>query len=340
MNNFKECLSYDDVLLVPQFSEIEHRADISLTSELGKGIVLSLPIIASCMDTVCESNMSNAMLEMGGLGIIHRYNTIPKQIELYKESKNSGCAIGVSGDYLERAQELYNAGCRIMCVDVAHGDHTLMCNTIRNLTQKYSDIHIMAGNVATAKAFSRLSYWGANSIRVGIGNGSCCSTQIQTGFGVPSLSSIMDCYEAVNDNKAKIIADGGLKNSGDLVKSYAAGADFCMLGSMLAGTDETPGEIQYPDGLFGQKVKVYRGMASKESQIEFKGSFNSIEGISTTIPYKGSVKGILRELETGIRSGLSYNGSHDLTHLRENHEFIKRSSASILDSQPHILTRK
>ncbi len=356
MHNMKECLSYDDCLLVPQYSDIEHRSDISLASELDSGIVLSLPIISSPMDTVTESKMATAMSEAGGLGIIHRYNTIPRQVELFLRSGvNAGCAIGVTGDYLERAQELYKAGCRIFCIDVAHGHTNLMRTALYNLTQLehnrayqnmnhkepkkvFYEAYIIAGNVATAKAFNDLSSWGANAIRVGIGAGSICETQIRTGFGVPSLSSIMQCYEATNDNDAKIIADGGIKTSGDIVKAYAAGADFVMLGSLLAGTYETPGDIIETE--YDGEYKTYRGMASKEAQISFKGSTSSLEGVSSTIRYKGSVKDVLKELETGIRSGLSYNGSNELAHLRLYHEFIKRTNASILESQPHILTRK
>lgn len=335
MNNIKECLSYDDCLLVPNFSDIEHRADISLESSIGNGIVLSLPIISSPMDTVTEDKMADAMLNSGGLGIIHRYNTIQKQADLFSASGKSGCAIGVAGDYMERASALYDVGCRIFCIDVAHGHSSMMKDALMSLTAKYNDIHIMAGNVATKSAFESLSSWGANSIRVGIGNGSCCSTQIKTGFGVPSLSSIIDCYESINDNDAVIIADGGIKGSSDIVKALAAGASAVMLGSLLSGARETPGELFEESG---ELWKSYRGMASKDAQMDWRGKTASLEGIATKVRYKGPVVNILNDLETSIRSGLSYNGSRNLAHLRIYRTFIKRTGSSILESSPHILT--
>jgi len=195
-------------------------------------------------------------------------------------------------------------------------------------------VTIIAGNVATAEAFRDLSEWGADAVRVGIGGGSICSTRIQTGHGVPTLQSVLDCRDA---SDAAIIADGGVKTPGDVVKSLAAGADMVMLGSMLAGTDESPGDVfQSSDN---KKYKVYRGMASPEAQIAWRGEARSLEGISTTIPYRGPVKHILRKLSTNIKSGLSYTGARNLSELRAKAKFIRQTSSGLSESKTHILSR-
>ena len=248
----------------------------------------------------------------------------------------SAAAIGVTGDYLERAQELVNANCKILCVDVAHGHHISVREALKNLKKKFGqDVILIAGNVATAKAFEDLSRWGADAIRVGIGGGSICSTRIQTGHGVPTLQSIIDCVES--SGEAKIIADGGIRNSGDIVKAIAAGADLVMLGSLLAGTDESPGQVF--SSAEGKKYKVYRGMASVEAQVDWRGEARSLEGVSTTIPYKGSVKKILKDLEQNIRSGMSYTGAEDLSELYYNSEMIRQTQAGMRESFTHILMK-
>ena len=248
----------------------------------------------------------------------------------------SAAAIGVTGDYLERAQELVNANCKILCVDVAHGHHISVREALKSLKNKFGqDVILIAGNVATAKAFEDLSRWGADAIRVGIGGGSICSTRIQTGHGVPTLQSIIDCVES--SGEAKIIADGGIRNSGDIVKAIAAGADLVMLGSLLAGTDESPGQVF--SSAEGKKYKVYRGMASVEAQVDWRGEARSLEGVSTTIPYKGSVKKILKDLEQNIRSGMSYTGAEDLSELYYNSEMIQQTQAGMRESFTHILTK-
>lgn len=251
-------------------------------------------------------------------------------------SHNAAAAIGVTGDYLERAQELVNANCKILCVDVAHGHHISVREALKNLKNKFGqDVILIAGNVATAKAFEDLSRWGADAIRVGIGGGSICSTRIQTGHGVPTLQSIIDCVES--SGEAKIIADGGIRNSGDIVKAIAAGADLVMLGSLLAGTDESPGQVF--SSAEGKKYKVYRGMASVEAQVDWRGEARSLEGVSTTIPYKGSVKKILKDLEQNIRSGMSYTGAEDLSELYYNSEMIRQTQAGMRESFTHILMK-
>jgi IMP dehydrogenase len=335
-NNISETVTFDDLLLVPQYSEILSRKTIDLSSELDMNRRFDLPVISSPMDTVTGATMATAMCKAGGLGVIHRYNTIEKQCDRVKRTKGTtAAAIGVTGDYLDRATALIKSGCDILCVDVAHGHHALMRHALKTLRNTIGyDIHIMAGNVATLEAFNDLADWGANSIRVGIGGGSICSTRIQTGHGVPTLQSVMDCSRS--DRSVALIADGGIKTPGDIVKALAAGADFVMLGSMLAGTSESPGQVFYGDN--GQ-YKSYRGMASVEAQIDWRGHTASVEGVSHTIPYKGSVVEILMGLEGSIRSGLSYTGALNLSELRSKSKFIKQTAAGQTESSTHIKSR-
>jgi len=341
----KKTLSFDDVLLVPSYSDIKSRGEVDLGVDMGGNLSLSLPIVASPMDSVSEDEMALAMADAGGISIIHRYNTIERQAELIKRviaehyPINVGAAVGVTGDYLERASAVRAAGANTICVDIAHGHHTLMKEALETLRNKFNNsLHIMAGNVATLEGFNDLADWGANSIRVGIGGGSICSTRLQTGHGVPTLQSVMDC--AKSDRDASLIADGGIKTSGDIVKALAAGADAVMLGSMLAGTDETPGGVfvdKYGDGL---DYKVYRGMASRNAQMDWRGKSSSPEGISTTVRYKGPVLDVLQDLIGGIKSGLSYSGARTLTELHTKAGFVRQTLAGQSESSTHILSRR
>ena len=361
----QEALSFDDLLLVPKYSEIRTRKEIGIGSFLpfptfngvDGGVYLNLPIISSPMDTITETAMATTMDRLGGLGIIHRYCSIEKQVlktGLHIERYTVGAAIGVVGDFKERAKALIDAGVNIICIDVAHGDSILVKEAIEEVRKIDEYVHIMAGNVATGDGFVRLAEWGADSIRVGIGGGSICSTRLNTGFGVPNMSAIFDCvnawkkhntralvteddgwpeYESKNLKRPSLIIDGGIKNAGDMVKALAAGADYIMCGSLLAGTDETPGEI-----VFGNQ-KVYRGMASRKAQTDFKGSSSAPEGITTTVPYKGPVEPILNDLAGNIRSGFSYAGARNLKELQAKAEFVKQTSAGQLESFTHILKK-
>ncbi len=335
---------FDDVLLVPQYSDIVSRKDISLTSVLDRRHRFRLPIISSPMDTVTGPNMASAMSRFGGLGIIHRYNTVTEQIEMVEKALKLdhpdgdeviGVAVGVSGDYLERASLAFKAGVKVICVDIAHGHHALMRHALTTLKNTLGNsVHIMAGNVATLEAFNDLADWGADSIRVGIGGGSICSTRIQTGHGMPTLQSVIDC--ARSDRDVALVADGGIRTSGDIVKALAAGADFVMLGSLLAGTEESPGDVIYNGG---ERRKVYRGMASKDAQMDWRGHTASEEGVSSTVPYKGDLKDILSSLEKGIRSGFSYTGASSMSEFHSKAKFIKQTTAGQRESFTHIMLK-
>jgi len=299
------------------------------------------------MDTVTGVSMAKKMLHHGGLGIIHRYNTIEaqcKKVSAVRESLEEiasenidkiSAAVGVGEDFMRRTQKLFDAGCRILCIDVAHGHHALVEAAIKKVKDKYGDnLRIIAGNVATAEGYLDLTEWGANAVRIGIGGGSICSTRIQTGHGVPTLQSILDCRDA---DGAFIIADGGIKSTGDIVKALAAGADMVMLGSMLAGTNETPGETFQSNE--GGTYKVYRGMASPEAQLAWRGSARSLEGISTTVPCKGPVDKVLSDISQNIKSGLSYSGAYNIGQFQAAARFVRQSSAGLSESRTHILAR-
>lgn len=333
-------LSYDDVLLKPMYSDIRSRKEINISTNLEKGLELQLPIFSSPMDTISESAMASTMNKHGASAIIHRYNTIKEQvshIEKIQHPKLVGAAIGVSADYLERASAAAEAGAAFVCIDVAHGHHIMMKEALYEIRKLFGDdYHIMAGNVATLEGVNDLADWGADSVRCNIGGGSICSTRIQTGHGLPGLQTIIEC--ARTDRNVKIIADGGIRNSGDMVKALAAGADALMIGSLLAGTTETPGEINLgPDG---SRWKTYRGMASKEAQINWKGKYSSFEGISSRVPHRGTAADILSDLERGIRSGFSYTGARNLLELQSKSEFVRQTTSGLSESRTHISTRK
>ena len=342
---FKDTVTFDDVLLVPQMSTIRSRSEIDISLKLGKAGNLSMPIVSSPMDTVTGEDMASTLGALGVLPIVHRYNTNEEQVKLVTNAKKRGAkiigaAVGVTGDFMQRVRGLIAAGANVVCFDIAHGHHVLLKEAIAKFRDEYGEsFHVMAGNVATRQAFEDLSDWGADSIRVGIGGGSICSTRIKTGHGVPTLQSILDC--AASDRPAMIIADGGIRTPGDIVKAIAAGADLVMLGSMLAGTTEAPGEIiDVIENVQGKQVckkyKKYRGMASVEAQIDWRGHTASVEGVTSRVPYKGDVKGVVNSIENGIRSGLSYSGAKDIKHFQISAKFIKQTNAGLQESRTHV----
>ena len=338
---FKEAVTYDDMLIVPQYSDITSRSEVDISSNLGHRD-FSLPVIASPMDTVSEAEMAIAMSQAGGMAVLHRYNTISEQVDMAKDvtqvsnwSGHVAAAIGVTGDFMERSEALIAMGVDVLCVDVAHGHHILVKKALEQLRNEYDNhIYIIAGNVCTLEGINDVADWGANAVRCNIGGGSICSTRIVTGHGLPGLQTIFDC--ARTDRDVKIIADGGIKTSGDIVKALAAGADFVMCGSLLAGTAESPGQVvPHPDGY---PVKQYRGMASKDAQLDWRNKSSTPEGVATYIPFKGSVKDILKDLDGGIRSGLSYTGARTLKELRHKAEWARQTPAGTQESQTHILS--
>ena len=332
---FRKALSFDDVLLVPKYSSVHSRSDIDLSLEIGTDEPMRLPVFSAPMDTIMNAEMARVLFEAGARGVMHRYCSIEEQSSVIREAADHAevfGAVGVTGDYYDRAGALIDAGAVGICVDVAHGHHISAIQAISRLRQSYRHIHIMAGNVATLSAFDDLAEAGATSIRVGVGGGSICSTRIMTGHGVPTFQSVLDC--AMSDSDAILIADGGIKNTGDMVKAFAAGADAVMVGRMLAGTKETPGSVICDPG--SQPVKVYRGMASPEAQVAWRGKYSSNEGVSRTVPLRGSATEVMFQIDKGIRSGVSYSGARNIRELQARAEFVEQTQAGAKESSTHI----
>lgn len=469
---FREGLTFDDVLLVPKYSDITSRSQTNLSTKLSRNISINIPFVSANMDTVTESSMAVAMARAGGIGIIHRFLTIKEQANevlkvkrsgsvmienpyvihldktvqdaiTYAEEKeisgllvidsNSklvgivtdrdllfetdthlikdvmtkdvvtakpgvsldeakkilhkhrieklpivdefgfikglitskditniedypsaskdkkgrplvGAAVGVKGDFMERTESLLEAGVDVLVVDIAHGHSENAINTIRNIKKAFPKCELIAGNIATAQGAEDLIKAGVDAVKVGVGSGSICITRVITGSGVPQLTAVLDCAKIGKDYGIPIISDGGTRTSGDATKALAAGASSVMVGSMLGGTDESPGTVLTKNG---KRFKIYRGMASlgaslgrksKETgSISLDEDLNDFvaEGVEAMVPYKGTVTDILKQLTGGVRSGLSYCGAHTIPQMQANAEFIKMSGAGFAESQPH-----
>ena len=469
---FKEGLTFDDVLLVPKYSDITSRSQTDLSTKLSRNISINIPFVSANMDTVTESSMAVTMARAGGIGIIHRFLTIQEQANEVLKVKRSGsvmienpysissdksildaieyaddkeisgllvvdsnsklvgivterdllfanpndsiidvmtkdvvtakpgvtlgeakkilhehrieklpitddlgniqglitskditnntdypnaskdkkgrplvgAAVGVKGDFLERSESLLEAGTDVLVVDIAHGHSENAISTVRNIKKAFPDCELIAGNIATAQGAEDLIKAGVDAVKVGVGSGSICITRVITGSGVPQLTAVMDCAKVGKDHGVPIISDGGTRTSGDATKALASGASSVMVGSMLGGTDESPGTVLTKNG---KRFKVYRGMASLAASIGRKSketgslSFDDdlndyvAEGVEAMVPYKGTVTDILKQLSGGVRSGLSYCGAHTIPQMQDNAEFIKMSRAGFAESQPH-----
>ena len=469
---FKEGLTFDDVLLVPKYSDITSRSQTDLSTKLSRNISINIPFLSANMDTVTESLMAMAMARAGGIGIIHRFLPIQEQADEVLKVKRSGsvmienpysispdksiqnaldyaenkdisgllvvdsntkligiiterdllfanrndhihdvmtkdvvtakpgvtldeakeilhkhrieklpivddsgiikglitskditnnedypnaskdkkgrplvgAAVGVKGDFLERSESLLEAGADVLVVDIAHGHSENALSTVRNIKKAFPDCELIAGNVATAQGTEDLIKAGVDAVKVGVGSGSICITRVITGSGVPQLTAVLDCAKIGKDHDIPIISDGGTRTSGDATKGLAAGASSVMIGSMLGGTDESPGTVLTKNG---KRFKVYRGMASLAASIGRKSKLTGsisldddlndyvAEGVEAMVPYKGTVTDILKQLTGGVRSGLSYCGARTILQMQNNAEFIKMSRAGFAESQPH-----
>jgi len=344
----KDAPCFDDILLVPQYSDIESRSLVDISTRIGSGvrsIRLRVPIIAAPMDTICEDKMAIAMRVHGGLGIIHRYMDTKKQNKqvsiLKKKELVVGAAVGSKQDEYSRAIGLAESGASLILVDTANGHSKYAITAVTRLRRILGNrVHIMAGNVSTYDAFMRLADAGADSVRVGIGGGAMCTTRIVTGHGMPTLASIIEIKNGLRSSllgAPSIIADGGIRNSGDAVKALAAGADAVMIGSALAGTNETPGKVITDEN--GISYKALLGMASKEAQKDWRGHSSVSEGAATLVPCAGPVVNVLDDWIGGIRSGLSYSGANNLEELYNESQFVLVSSNSVSESRPHGVRR-
>ena len=391
----KKYLTYDDVNIVPKYSEVNSRGDVKLHTRFTKNTELTIPIVASPMDTVTELDMAVEMMERGGVGILHRFNTIEEQSKMmkslhrkwddffkigdgreksadndyddwykklngrrptesdYEDLKDYGiftddmakddkmwrrkplcAAVGVTGDYLERAEELVKNGCNVILIDVAHGHHSNVGEAIEKIKSKISNVEIIAGNIATGDGARFLCRKGADGIRVGIGNGSLCETRIRTGVGLPQVSVLLDVCSVADEYNVPIIADGGIRNVGDVAKGIGCGADSIMVGSLLSGTKESPGSIEKQGQWPNEKLfKKYRGSASRDS----KGNDKNVEGNHKVIPYKGKVNRILSDITDGLRSSCSYVGAIDIDEYHSKVEFVEVTNAGQVEARPHLL---
>ncbi len=345
----RESLTFDDVLLIPQKS-FNPPEKVNTRTELTSKIKLEIPLISAAMDTVTESQMAIVLAQAGGLGIIHKNMTIDQQVAEVKKVKKlnllCGAATSVGEKSILRAKALAKAGADLIVIDVAHGHYFKVAETIKILKKKIGKKCVLVGgNIATAQATLDLIKAGADVVKVGVGPGSICTTRIIAGIGVPQLTAVMDAVQAAQKTKTPIIADGGIRYSGDVVKALAIGASAVMMGGLLAGTDESPGKIIKVNG---EKMKIYRGMGSIDAmkmgsrdrylQADKKSDNEMIaEGVVSYVNYKGSVDKIIYQLIGGLKQGLGYCGAKDIKELAQKAEFIKISNAGLRESHPHNL---
>ena len=336
-----EAYSFDDVLIVPQYSEISSRSECDISPSLPGMPYMRIPIFAANMDTVCELDMAIKMSRLGGVGIIHRYMSVEKlgglMDDFWKKQHHLTVAVGCLKkdkeriDFVEEIEAHTPSGCSIsICVDIAHGDSKNMTDTIKYIRDKNFLGTIIAGNVCTYEGASRLFDSGADIVKVGVGPGSVCSTRIKTGCGYPQLSAIKECAEA-----GIIIADGGIRTPGDAAKAIAVGADAVMIGGMLAGTDCVPG---YRFARTNNKETIsFRGMASWEARADFGGESNNAEGVSVAakLQPRGSTRKVIEDLVEGIKSAMSYSGTRTIPEFQLKNKMARVSSATLMENHPH-----
>ncbi|WP_270247917.1 IMP dehydrogenase [Lactobacillus johnsonii] len=359
----KKGLTFDDVLLIPAESHVLPN-EVKLDTKLAPNLQLHIPLISAGMDTVTEGNMAIAMAENGGLGVIHKNLSIEAQVEEVKKAKgktvdpnlphpavdNQGrllaaAAVGVTSDTFERAESLLEAGADAIVIDTAHGHSAGVLRKIKEIREHFSNATLIAGNVATGEGTAALFDAGVDVVKVGIGPGSICTTRIVAGVGVPQITAIYDAASVAQKYGKKIIADGGIKYSGDVVKALAAGGNAVMLGSMFSGTTEAPGTIFTNEG---KQFKSYRGMGSVGAMSQqhgssdryFQGGVNEAnklvpEGIEALVPYKGDVSNIIYQIDGGLRAGMGYVGAGTIEELIENSQFVQITNAGLRESHPH-----
>lgn len=359
----KEGLTFDDVLLIPAESHVLPN-EVDLQTELAPNLKLKIPLISAGMDTVTEGAMAIAIALQGGLGVIHKNMSISAQAGEVANVKNVvvpsniakaavddqnrllvAAAIGVTSDTFERAEALLEKGADAIVIDTAHGHSAGVLRKIKEIRTHFPNVTLIAGNIATGDAARALFDAGVDIVKVGIGPGSICTTRVVAGVGVPQITAIYDAATAAREYHKPIIADGGMQYSGDIVKALGAGGNAVMLGSMLSGTTEAPGEIFESDG---QKFKTYRGMGSVGAMAQahgssdryFQGGVNEAnklvpEGVEARVAYKGDVSDIVFQIIGGLRSGMGYVGAATIEELRENAQFVKITNAGLRESHPH-----
>ncbi len=345
LDNLRTGLTFDDVLLVPRRSTIRSRSHVSLTTWLSRNIELAIPVIAANMDTVCEDAMAKELARLGGIGILHRFLPVEAQVAMAEKVKTAdpsyrvGAAVGTDHDMVDRARALADVGVDVLVLDIAHGhaDHAL--HGVEALKAAVPSVDVIAGNVATRQGALDLVSAGADAVKVGVGPGGVCTTRLVAGVGVPQLTAIADCAGC----GVPLIADGGIRTSGDIAKALAAGADTVMIGSMFAGTKESPGEVEATNSGLMKRV---RGMASFEavtaravrSGEEVDDEYleqRAPEGVEGMVPYKGDVDKLVWRLMAGVKSAMSYSDAHSIVEFWANAEFIRITPLGLRENQPH-----
>lgn len=347
----KDGLTFDDILILPGYTDFK-RQEVNLTTKLHDRIVLKLPVISSPMDTVTEEAMALHLARVGGLGIIHRNLSIPAQAGMVanvkKEGLLVGAAVGIGSDFEERVSTLVQAHADVLVIDSGHGNTKFMVDAIGFIKKSYPKAVVMAGNIATSDGAKRLIAAGADILRVGMGPGSICTTRIITGMGVPQITAIEEARKAVKAMKAiqvTMIADGGIRQIGDMAKALAVGAHAVMLGSLFAGFDESPGDVVTVNG---KKYKSYRGMGSvaamKQGSAERYGQTRDTserklipEGVEGLVGYKGPVAQYLDQITGSLRSSLYYIGARTIPEFHKKAQIVKITPASMAESRPHSI---
>jgi len=344
---FKESLTYDDIQIIPTYSEINSRTDCNnISTRFTKNYRINSPYVSAPMDTVTGVDMAIQIMNLGGVGCVHRFLSIDEQVEIVKEIKKNipykdypiCVSIGVK-DYHEHLKKVIEVDVNVILIDVAHGNTLLVKNTIEYIKNNYT-VDIIAGNVATSEGARNLCEWGVDAVRCGIGNGALCETRIRTGIGIPQVTAIIDCVNVCSEYDVPVIADGGIKLIGDVSKALALGAESVMLGSILSGTKESPGSIEktgtWPNE---QLFKKYRGSASLDTKKSNKLSEKNVEGNSKLVPYKGKIKRLISDINDGLKSTMSYTNSRNLIELRNNSNFVKITQNGVLEAKPHLLEK-
>ena len=347
MDPIKEALTFDDVTMAPKYSEVLP-SEVDTSTILSNNLTLKIPLLSSAMDTVTESKMAIAIAKAGGIGVIHRNLNIKKQIEEIKKVKRLkllvGAAVGAGPSELKRAEAILKEKIDLIVVDTAHGHSKKVAEIIKAIKKmKTKKTALCAGNIATAEAAKFLTKLGVDIVKVGIGPGSICTTRLVAGIGVPQLSAILEVKKGIKNKKVKIISDGGIKYSGDLAKALSAGADAIMIGSLFAGSRETPGKLIKKNGkLFkyfrgmGSVGAMNKGSADRYFQTKHKDASKYVpEGVEGFVKYKGEVKSIIYKLIGGLKSSMGYLGAKKVPNLKKNPNFVKITKAGFYESMVH-----
>lgn len=347
-----EAITFDDINIVPAFSNVPTRAAVNLSVNMFGFPYVTLPVISANMDTVTDSKMAIAMAKNGAVGCLHRFCSIEENEEEFKKVlQDSGLqamvSVGLGQKELERAEALKYAGAQTFVIDVNHGANIEVVKQAKMLREVLGlDYGIIVGNFATGKSIENfLEYSGKiiDGFKIGVGPGASCLTRIKTGVGIPQVTALQNCYAVLKKHGLTMIADGGMKTPGDIAKAIACGAHFVMIGSMLAGTDESPGETVWQGGEYdnAKGFKKYRGSASHESYIKQGkvAKHRAVEGESFLVPYKGPVENVLQDIEGGLRGSLSMVGAWNIEEFHKKAELIKVSASSIVEAGAHGKTK-